>query len=91
MKVTVEFFGQAREAAGLAREVVQVSDGCSVGQLLETLAAARPKLARFLIAADGSISKSLAVARNDRQVQEIDRELLTDNDEVILMPAVSGG
>lgn len=89
MTVTVEYFAQAREAAGVARETIAVSEGGTVEHLLQDLALTRPKLARLILSPDGAIASSLAVAVNNRQVQMT--QPLREADEVVLMPAVSGG
>ena len=91
MLVTVEYFAQAREAAGTSREMLTLPEGCTLEALLRDLASTKPKLARFLLTEGGAISSSLAVAVNDRQVRVHENSVLREGDGVLIVPAVSGG
>ncbi len=81
MKVTVLYFGIVRERLGLRDEAVELSDGATVADLLENLER-RHDLA-------GMRSGVLRVAVNRDYVDSTG--VLSDNDEVAIIPPVSGG
>jgi molybdopterin converting factor subunit 1 len=81
VRVDVLFFAVLRERLGRERESIEVPDGITVGRLLEQLAAAHPALPPLL----GRVQ--VAVNRN---MVKADHALAAD-DEVALIPPVSGG
>jgi molybdopterin converting factor subunit 1 len=81
MRVRVLFFGVLKELAGKSSERVEVRDGASVADLLEHYAAQIPRMKEA--------SASLAVAVNQRYAGA--ETLLKPDDEVALLPPVSGG
>ena len=92
MKVTVEYFAQARAAAGLVREIVEVPAPCTAQALVARLARDRGnRLAALLLTEDGQLSGSVLLAVGERQVFSNEPLALSDGDEVLVMPAVSGG
>ncbi len=92
MKVTVEYFAQARHAAGVAREEVETAEPCTVQALVTELARRRGgRLASLLLTADGRLSSGVLLAVGARQVPADEPLPLRDGDEVLVMPAVSGG
>jgi molybdopterin converting factor small subunit len=92
MKVTIEYFAQAREAAGVVREVVETAAPCTAQALVVRLARERGgRLAELLLTGDGRLSASVLLAVGDRQVRADQPLELRDGDEVLVVPAVSGG
>jgi molybdopterin converting factor subunit 1 len=81
MTVRVLFFGIVRERIGVREEVVELPARASVADLLSTLSA---RHARF-----GEGAGSLRVAVNEEYVDST--ATLSDNDEVAIIPPVSGG
>jgi molybdopterin converting factor subunit 1 len=77
----VLYFGVLRERFGVADEALELTDGASVGALLDLL---RPRASE-----DGELWRSLAVAVN-REYSSRDATLV-DGDEIALLPPVSGG
>jgi MoaD family protein len=91
MMVAVEYFAQAREAAGRSRELVELPEACTVQALIGRLARERgERLASLLFGPDGNLAGSVLLAVRGRQVSAATVEL-HDGDEVLVMPAVSGG
>jgi molybdopterin synthase catalytic subunit len=81
MQVRIKAFAGAREALGQRELVLDVADGATVALLLDRLVAERPALQ--------PMKASLRVAVN-REYAEAGRRL-ADDDEVALIPPVSGG
>ena len=89
MRVTVEFFGPAREAAGQARLPVDCDGPVTAPDLVARLARERGgRLAHLLLAHD-RLAPSVLVAVNDVQVPG--PAPLKDGDEITVLPPVSGG
>jgi MoaE-MoaD fusion protein len=81
MRVRVLFFGMLKDLAGKASDAVDLRDGASLQDLLAYYQAQIPRLSECL--------PSLALAVNQRY-SDLDRKLKED-DEVALLPPVSGG
>ena len=75
------FFGVLKEFFGAERDVVELADGATVGDLVTVL--------RDGGDAEPAVWGSLAVAVNHDYVDAA--HLLKDGDEVALLPPVSGG
>jgi molybdopterin synthase catalytic subunit len=81
MQVQVVYLGMLREIAGREREVVQLSDNSTLFELYSDLQQRMPKLQDF--------RGAIALAVNYEYVSG--SIVLRDNDEVALIPPVSGG
>jgi MoaE-MoaD fusion protein len=81
MRVRVLYFGIVRERLGMRQEPVELSDGATVADMLETLARLHPSFAAGV--------RSVRVARNEEYVDS--STTLSENDEVAIIPPVSGG
>jgi molybdopterin synthase catalytic subunit len=81
MQVTVLFFGALRDVMGKASDSVQLPDGASLETLLEHYLDHSPKLKEMV--------PSLAMSVNQEYATRGAR--LRDQDEVALLPPVSGG
>jgi len=81
MQVRVLYLGMLREIAGCEREEVQVDDDAPLGDLFAQLQQRIPKLGEF--------RNAIAMAVNYEYADGARR--LQDNDEVALIPPVSGG
>lgn len=87
MRITIEYFAQAREAAGFPRETLLVEPPCTAPQLLQQIARQRGgKLAAVLLEANG-----LILAVGERQSGFDDTVPLNDGDEILVIPPISGG
>ena len=98
MRVTVEYFGPAREVAGVGSEVIERHSSphtpCaerSVQSLICQIAKERGGRFAMLLLTDDKLSRSLVLAVNDRQVSADEETELHDGDVVTIIPPVSGG
>lgn len=90
MRVTVEYFGPARAAAGVSRETIETGPATAL-ELVTRLARERGgRLARLLLAAD-ALATTVLIAVGERQATADDPIRLRDGDEVAIIPPVSGG
>ena len=81
MQVKVRYFGMMKEIAGRDQEVVELGEGSCVADLFAQLQQRFPKLDSFR----GSIALAVNLEYSDGSA------ILHDNDEVALIPPVSGG
>ncbi len=81
MRVQVVYFGILREIAGREREVVEVAEGTTTAELYSEVLRRAPQLSDF--------RGSIAIAVNYEY--SAGGTTLHDNDEVALIPPVSGG
>ena len=81
MNVRVLFFGQLKDVAGCATDSVDLADGATLADLLAHYEKKIPRLKDFL--------PSTALSLNQEYASPAAR--LKDNDEVALLPPVSGG
>ncbi len=81
MQVRVLYFGMLREIAGCEKEIVQLCDESRLGDLFTQLLQRFPQLDQFR----GSVALAVNYEYSDRST------LLRENDEVALIPPVSGG
>lgn len=81
MRVQLLYFQNVRKLTGSQGEPVDVSEGCTVGQLAEILAERHPALRPALA--------SLLFAVNERHASRA--EVLAPGDTVAVMPPFSGG
>jgi molybdopterin converting factor subunit 1 len=81
VKVRVLFFGVTREITGLREECVELAEGARAGELLDLYKRRFPRLE--------AMGRSLALGVN-QEFGERER-VLKENDEVALLPPVSGG
>jgi MoaD family protein len=90
MRVTVEYFGPARDAAGVPREEVDCEPPCTAQDLVARIARARGGRLAGLVLRDDRLSPVVLLAVNDHQV-EGGPVSLNDGDVVAIIPPVSGG
>jgi molybdopterin converting factor subunit 1 len=81
VNVRLLFFGQLKDVAGCASDSVDLSEGATIADLLAQYEKKAPRLKDFL--------PSTAISLNQEYVSSDAR--LKDNDEVALLPPVSGG
>mgnify|MGYP006284392115 CR=1 FL=1 len=80
MTIRLLAFGIARDILGGAETTIDLPDDATVETLRAQLYAAYPELTKL---------RSLAIARNNQYANE--NEVITAQDEVVLIPPVSGG
>jgi len=81
MQVKVRYFGMLKEIAGRDQEVVELGAGSCAGDLFAQLQQRFPRLDAFR----GSVALAVNLEYSDGKT------VLRDNDEVALIPPVSGG
>jgi molybdopterin converting factor subunit 1 len=81
MRVRVLYFGIVRERLGCAEETLDLAPGTTVGQVTAALSERHGNLARGVA--------SLRVAVNLEYVDST--QVLVDDDEIAVIPPVSGG
>ncbi len=81
MTVTVELFAVLRQAVNASEVSIALPDGATVGQLLSHLPKTYPALAPLLQSV--SVAVNMSYAKAD--------DVLTEADQVALIPPVSGG
>ena len=89
MRVTVEFFGPARESAGQARLGVDVDTPATAQEVVTRVARERGGRLAQLLLVDDRLAPFVLIAVND--VQAVSPVPLRDGDEVTVLPPVSGG
>jgi molybdopterin synthase sulfur carrier subunit len=92
VSVRVRAFATLRDPLGSPEVELAVSEGASVADALAALETEYSGLAGELLE-DGEISSTVTVLRNGRRVPATDPESvgLTDGDELVLAPPVTGG
>ena len=92
MNVTVKYVAQARVAAGVPSESVDVPDAATPGSLLVRLAERHGDSMRgLLLDAEGKPHRSVLLVVGDEQVRVDDPRELKAGDVVSIMTPISGG
>ncbi len=92
MKVNVRYAAQARDAAGLSAEAVELGNPATVAALLARVAELHGEVMRALVLrADGAPQPALLVFVGDEQVRPGEARGLMAGDTVLLMSPISGG
>ncbi len=81
MTVHVLFFGLLKDLLGRSSDTIEVAEGATVGTVFEHYASQYPRL--------NEMADSIALARNHEFAKP--DQVLSDGDEIALMPPVSGG
>ena len=92
MQVTIQYKAQARRAAGIGSETIEVSDSFCAGDCIREVATAHgEQLKPILVNADGEVQPALLTFVNDVQIARNDDKTLADGDTLTLMTPISGG
>ena len=92
MSVTVNYFGQLRQFAGVESEPVDVSGEATVQGVLTDLAGRHgEKFGNVLFAEGGGLRPSVMVLVNDAPINKAEPRALADGDRVNLLAAIAGG
>ncbi len=91
MNVHLIWFGQLRDAAGVAEESVAAVPGATVASVLVDTAAAHGERLRGLLLADGAVAPTILVSMNDVQVTDASATEVTDGASLVVMTPISGG
>jgi molybdopterin converting factor small subunit len=92
MQVTVEYAAQVKKAAGCPEETVELAEGSSTGDLVQSLVEQHGhELASVLCGEDGGLSRSILVFVGETQALPEHPLPLKDNDRVTILSPISGG
>ena len=92
MKVTLEYFGQLRQAAGIASEQVEAPAATTAQGILKSVATKYGGVFKQVVIDEkGSIRPSLLVVLNDVPMDKEKLQALKDGDRIMLITAISGG
>jgi len=92
VKIRIKLLGQARAAAGIDCDTLECEHAPSIADVLHALAAKHgPALQRLLLDEHGAPQASVMLFVNDEQVVGGTASILSDDDDVTIMPPISGG
>lgn len=93
MKLRVQYMAQLRSTVGQAEEVIEISEGRCLADLLNQLATTHSAAKTHFVTESGQPRPSLLIVVNDAAVsaREAATTLLNPNDVVTLMPPIAGG
>ncbi len=92
VSVTVKYFNLIRDLTGCSNETVTLHEGCTLGDLLLRLKETYgEQFTRYLYTDEGELQSYVRVVRSGRFGQEDADSVLSDDDEVYLFVATSGG
>ena len=92
MKVTMEYFGQIRQAAGAESEAADLAAGATVLDAVKAAAARHGDAFRKIVLDDAAALRlSVMVLVNDTPVSKASPPALKDGDRVKLLAAIAGG
>jgi sulfur-carrier protein len=93
MKIIFRTFGAFAEAVGKREMELSLPPGEKIGELLESLCIAHPRLGGHLFDATGQIKPHIVILKNGRSVSSLQQlDTIIDEDDVIaVFPPVGGG
>ncbi|NJE26242.1 MoaD/ThiS family protein [Thermococcus sp. MV5] len=89
MKVKVRYFARFREISGVNEEIIELSEGSKVSDLIEHIKNLHPELKKEVFGEDYDDEADVNVSRNGRYASF--DEMLEDGDVIALFPPTSGG
>lgn len=92
MQITIRYEAQAKRAAGVGSETIEVSDPCRVSDCLRQVADAHgDALKPILLNSEGEIQPTLLLFKGDEQIGKAAEAELSDGDTLTIMTPISGG
>src|SRR5262249_27253150 len=92
MKITVRFMAQAKQAAGVASEMIEAPWPCSAAELVRLLVDRHGAALRGLLLGSGDqLQSTILMFVNDEQVFSGDRVELQPGDDVTFLSPIAGG
>jgi len=92
VQVTINYFAQVRQAAGIESERLSLDDGVDIQTALSELAQGHGHDFRALVLDQaGAVRPGLLTVVNGQSVPSPQRHPLADGDEISLISAVAGG
>lgn len=92
MQITIRYEAQAKRAAGVGSETIDVQTPCRVSDCIRLVADTHgDTLKPILLNAEGGIQPTLLLFRGDEQIAKGDETELSDGDTLTIMTPISGG
>ena len=91
MKVTLHYFGQLRQAAGLESEECEISGDGLKDLVAERAAAYGETFRKIILDETGKFRPSAMILVNGAAVEKVNPPALRDGDAVNLLSAIAGG
>lgn len=92
MQITIRYEAQAKRAAGVGSETIEVNGPCRVSDCLRQVADAHgDTLKPILLNSDGEIHPALLLFKGDEQIGQAAEAELSDGDTLTIMTPISGG
>jgi molybdopterin converting factor small subunit len=92
MKIRVRYFGQIKNAAGVAEEEITLPESCSARALVMTLAERHgDPLKNHLLGSDGAPRPSVLLSVGDQMVRPNESAALKDGAVVTVLTPIAGG
>jgi len=92
MQITIRYEAQAKRAAGVGSETIDMQAPCRVSDCIRQVADSHgDTLKPILLNADGNIQPTLLLFRGDEQIGKGDEAELSDGDTLTIMTPISGG
>lgn len=92
MQIRIRYEAQAKQAAGIGSETIDVDEPCRVSDCIHQIANTHAgTLKSILLNAEGKIQSTLLLFREDEQIGAGDDTELSDGDTLTIMTPISGG
>lgn len=92
MKIAIRYMAQVKMAAGRASDEVEVTESCSVRELLAQLAQRHGEdLRRLLLTATGEVPPTLLLFLGDEQISPEQHVPRRDGDVLTILSPMAGG
>ncbi len=92
MQIRVSYATQIRQITGITGESLALEEGLTLQAMVEILCEKHGEALRQALVDDaGAIRRSLILCINDKHIAEPAEVKLTEGDELLIMPAISGG
>ncbi len=91
--VKTRYYAYLRELTGIREEEIALSEGATVGTLIERLIQKYgDRFRRYILADNMELKSSIAIAINGVKVSDEPlKRILRDGDTLVILPPISGG
>ena len=92
MNIRIRAFANFRDILGKDRDI-EVQDGSSVGDLLQSLISTNQSLRKAIFDDAGNIREYVIIMKNRKNIESLQglSTVLDESDEVAILPPVAGG
>jgi molybdopterin converting factor small subunit len=93
MHIQVKYHNMLRRRTGVAADMLELPEECSLLHALEVIGQRyEPALREMLFNLDGTVASHLVIFRNGQLARDDPGTItLSDGDELLLFPSISGG